>query len=419
MTAISTEIRISPAGEGPGEKSLKVEIPVERVSEAEKKATSVLARRVRLPGFRAGKAPVEVIRKRFKDAIKEQLLRELIDESWKAALEQQNLKPIADPHIHHLKFDDGQPITFEFHIEVKPDLNLGTLGGFTLNRQATKITDDIVDQQVDAMRKQKAPWAPVTEGRPANDDMVQVTLATLEDGEAKDPKPYQIVLGEGRAIPDLEDRIMAMGPGETTDTQVRFPDDFPDETKRGQNRGVRLTLHEVKRRALQELNDDFAREMGDFESIADLKKVVRQDLELESAREADAGIRRQVIDQVVAANGVTAPRPLVERVLRAYVQAYEVPEDRLDQFAQEFGPVAEAQVKRDLVLDYVAEKENLRATEQEMDERVADLAARRKMETGQLYAQLQKANRLNELKRTITEEKIFAHLLSLSTVTDT
>ena len=355
MTATSTEIRIVPAGEEPGAKSLKVEIPVERVSEAEKQATSTLAKRVRLPGFRAGKAPVEVVRKRYRDAIREQLLRQLIDESWKAALEQEKLQPIADPHIHHLKFDDGEPITFEFHVEVKPDLKLERVGGFQLNRHAAPVTDETVEAQIEELRRQKAPWVPATEGKPATGDLVQVTLATIEEGEAKDPKQYQIVLGEGRAIPELEERITALAAGETVDTQVRFPDDFPEESKRGQTRAVRLTLHEIKRRSLPELTDAFAREIGDFDSLADLRQAVRQDLELDAAREADADVRRQVIEQIVTANGVTAPRPLVERVLAAYGRAYEIPEDRLQQFAQEFAPVAEAQVRRDVVLDHVTE----------------------------------------------------------------
>jgi trigger factor len=419
MTAPLTAIRISSSSEEPGARSLKVEIPVDRVSEAEKQATTQMAKRVRLPGFRAGKAPVEVVRKRYRDAIREQLLRQLIDESWKAALEQEKLKPIADPHIHHLKFDDGEPITFEFHVEVKPDLKLERAGGFQLNRHATPINEEMVAAQIEELRRQKAPWAPWSGGKPALGDLVQIMLATIDEGEAKDPKQYQIVLGEGRAIAELEERIKEMDPGVTVDAQVRFPDDFPEESKRGQTRAVRLTLQEVKRRSLPELNDGFAREMGDFDSLDDLKRAVRQDLELDAAREADAEVRRQVIEQVVSANGVIAPRPLVERVLGVYARAYEIPEGRLQQFAQEFAPIAEAQVRRDLIIDYFAEQHQLRASEPEIDERVAELASRRKMEPGQLYASLQKANRLRELERTITEEKVFAHLLSLSTVTDT
>jgi len=417
--ATSPASRITPTGEEPGAKSLKVEVPLERVQEAEEHATSHFTKRARLPGFRTGKAPTELVRRRYRDQIRESALRELIDESWKAAVEQQSLKPLTDPHIHHLKFDDGAPLTFEFHVEVKPEVKLDRLGGFSLKRHATPVTDEMVAAQLEELRLQKAPWVPAAGGKPQAGELVRLTLATLENGEAKDPKQHELVLGEGRAIPALEEQIMKLAPGETADAEVRFPDDFPDETKRGQTRSVRVTVHEIKKREMPELNDAFARETGDFESLDDLKKAVRHDLELDAAREADADVRRQVVEQTVAANSVAAPRPLVDRVLAAFARAYEIPEDQLEKFATEFRPVAEAQVRRDLVLDQVVESAGLKATEREVDERVAELAARRKIEPGQLYASLQKANRLRELERTITEEKAFAHLLSLSTVTDT
>ncbi|HWP36969.1 MAG TPA: hypothetical protein VNL18_05380, partial [Gemmatimonadales bacterium] len=199
---------------------------------------------------------------------------------------------------------------------------------------------------------------------------------------------------------------------------VRLPDDFPDASKRGQQRRVRITLHEAKRQALPEVDDAFAREIGDFESVADLERAVRQDLEAAAAREADADVRRQLLEQLVAANNVQAPRPLVERLLATYVQGYQIPDDQLERFALEFRPIAEGQVKRDLVLDYVVETHNLKATEEELDARIAELARRRKTDPGQLYASLQKAGRLRDIERTITEEKAFAFLLQQSTVTE-
>ena len=419
-TATTTSIRITATGEEPGAKSLRVEIPVDHVHQAEQKATTQLARRARLPGFRAGKAPAELVRRKFRDAIRESTIRSLIDESWKAALAQERLEPLGDPHIHHLKFDDGQPVTFEFHVEVKPEITLGRLGGFALTRAVKPVSDDMVTDQIEQLRRQKAPWVPVGAADPiATGDLVQVTVATVEGDEVKEPRQYQVVLGEGRAIPALEEAIMRLTPGETADAPVRFPDDFPDESKRGQARTVRITLHEVKRQALPDLTDEFARELGDFDSIAELIRAVREDLELDAARAADADVRRQVIEQIVAANSVPAPRPLVDRVLGAFAQAYEIPEDRAARFAEEFRPIAEAQVRRDLVLDRVATEHQLRATEKDLDDRIAELAARRKLQPGQLYASLQKANRLRELERTLTEEKVFSHLLSQSTVTDT
>src|SRR5205807_1140946 len=198
------------------------------------------------------------------------------------------------------------------------------------------------------LREQRAPWTPVAGEKPKPKDLVHITIAQMENGEAKDPQPYQLVLGEGRAIPDVEERIMSLLPGETVDATVRFPADFAEEAKRGQTRDVRITLHEVKHQQLPELTDDFAREVGDFESLAALTEGVRTDLEQDATREADARMRGELIEQLVAANRVTAPRPLVERALLAYAQAYSIPEERWEQFAAEFRPVAEAQVRRDL-----------------------------------------------------------------------
>ncbi|HEX9292815.1 MAG TPA: trigger factor [Gemmatimonadales bacterium] len=400
----------------PGEASLEVSIPPENVRAAEERATKVYQQRARLPGFRQGKAPAAVVRKKFADDIRQETLRELVQESWRVAQKQEELKPIADPHIHNLKWEDGSPVTFEFHVELKPELKLERLGNFRLTRKIAAVTAAQVDAQLNTMREQRAPWTPVAGEKPKPKDLVDVIIATRENGEIKDPQPYQFVLGEGRAIPDVEERIMNLLPGESVDATVRFPDDFAEEAKRGQTRDVQITLREVKRQELAALDDAFAREMGDFESLDALRAAVTADLGKEAERDADAKVRGELIEQIVQANSVVAPRPLVERVLGMYAQAYEVPEDRWETFAQEFRTVAEAQVRRDLVLDHVVESQNLRATEAELDERIQQLAERRNMPAAQLYASLEKAKRLRDVARSITEEKVFTYLLSQSTV---
>src|SRR5438876_3702493 len=412
-------ILIKKTAEEPGAASLTVTVPVEHVREVEKRATSDYQRRARLPGFRKGKAPPALVRKQFAEDIRKYALEEMIRESWKAALAQEALKPVADPHIHNLKWDAGAPLTFEFHVEVKPDLKLERIGKFQLKRTVPKVTEDQALAQLNELREQKAPWTPVPGEKPRLKDLVHVTIATREGAEAKEPQPYQLVLGEGRAIPEVEERIMGLVPGETIDATVRFPDDFPDEAKRGRPRDIRLTLHEVKRQHLPETDDAFAREVGDFDSLESLKRAIREDLEKEAEREADSKLRADLLEQIIAANRVSSPRPLVERALWAYSQAYGIPEERWPQFATEFRPIAEAQVRRDLILDYVAEQHALHATEAELDRRIKELAERRGMPTEQLYASLEKANRLRDGERRITEEKVFAFLVSQSTVEQT
>jgi trigger factor len=410
------EIEITKTATEPGAASLAVIVPVDRVREAEHRATRAYQARARLPGFRKGKAPEAIIKKQFAADIREQALRDLIQASWSRALQQEPLKPIADPHIHDLKWEDGAAVTFTIHVEVKPDITLGRLGGFTLKRHVAAVTDLQVQAQLDTLREQRAPWTPVADGPPTLKDLVHVTIAQREGETAKDPQPYHFVLGEGRAIPEVEEKIFGMTGGQTIDATVKFPDDFPEEAKRGQTRDIRLTLHEVKRQTLPALDDAFAREIGDFDSLDALRRAVREDLEREAGREADARLKAELVAQLVAANNITAPRPLVERVTLTYAQAYSITEDRLPQFATEFRPLAEQQVQRDLVLDWVVEHHALRATADEVQQRLTELAERRNMPVAELKASLEKHQRLREVERGLTEEKAFAFLLSQSTV---
>jgi trigger factor len=407
-------IQVTKTNEEPGAASLAVTVPPESVREAEDRALRTYQRRARLPGFRRGKAPAALVRRQFADDIRQQTLETLVQESWRVAVRQEALKPIGDPHVHNLKWETGAPMTFEFHVEVRPEIELGRLGGFRLKRAVKPVTADQIEAQLQALREQRAPWVPLSGERPVSKDLVHVTIAQRTGDDAGDPEPYQLVLGEGRAIPEVEERIMALQPGETVDATVRFPDDFPDESKRGQTRDLRLTLHEVKRQELPALDDAFAREVGDFESLDALRAAVRADLEREAEREADARVRGELIEQLVAANNVAAP--LVDRAVAVYAQAYGVPEDRWPQFATEFRPVAEAQVRRDLVLDAVVETQRLAATPDEVSAKVRELAERRNMAPAELRASLEKAGRLRDLERGLTEQKVFDYLLPQSTV---
>jgi trigger factor len=410
------DILVKKTSAEPGEASLEVTIPPDNVKAAEERAMRFYQQRARLPGFRQGKAPAAVVRKKFADDIRQETLRELVQESWRVAQKQEELKPIADPHIHNLKWEAGAPVTFEFHVELKPELKLERLSKFKVTRTIAAVTAAQVDSQLNAMREQRAPWTPVAGEKPKPKDLVDVTIANRENGEVKDPQPYQFVLGEGRAIPEVEERVMSLLPGESVDATVRFPDDFAEEAKRGQTRDIHLALREVKRQELPALDDAFAREMGDFESLDALRKAITEDLQKEAERDADARVRGELVEQIVQANNVVAPRPLVERVLGMYAQAYEVPEDRWEKFAEEFRTIAESQVRRDLVLDYVVESQNLRATEAELDQKIQELADKRGMKAAELYASLEKAKRLRDVARSITEEKVFTYLLSQSTV---
>jgi trigger factor len=409
-------IEITPKRSEGLERFIEVKVPVEAVEAAENTAAKKYATSVRLPGFRPGKAPPAIVKKRFRDAIRQQVVEQLVQEAFQEVVDRDKLKVAAQPHIHGLKFEDGQPMTFELHLELRPELNLARTQGFRISRPAATVSDEQVQEQLDQLRDQRAAWSPV-EDKPREADMVTVLLATSEeDGSFPTPKEYRIVLGGGQAIPGVEELIMELTPGGNAEKAVRWPDDFPDEQQRGKTKPVRVTLQDVKRKAVAPLDDAFAREVGDFDSLSALTAAVRKDLEENALREADAAVRQQLVDNVVSANPFDVPHAWVTSLLDAYVKAYQVPDDERERFASEFRPVAERQVRRDLIVETLADSEKLKASEADIDERVAEMAAKRNADVSQVYMSLQKAGRLKEIEQAVTEDKVFGWLLSRNEV---
>ena len=411
-----SQITVEKTAEDAASRSLKVTVPVDRVRAAEAKAVTYYSQRARLPGFRPGKAPEAVVRRRFTDAIRQTVLEEVLRESWETARTTEHLEPIGEPSVRNLRFEEGQPIEFEIHVDVRPEIALARTGGFRVTRPLPVVEEAAVEEQLQGIREQKSSWIPLEGAKPAPGNMVQVEVTPLDDDSDAKTQVYPLVLGQGRAVPDLEERIMALLPGETVEAAIRFPDDHPDESRRGHTRNVRVKLLEVKRQELPALDDALAREVGEFETLDALRAAVRQDLEREAGREAEARVREDLVGQLAEANNVSAPESLVHRVMHGYAHAYGVPDEQLPAFESQFHAIAETQVRRDLVLDAVVRAQGLAATEAELDERVAQMAASRGIDAGQVYAQLQKSNRLQELERALTEEKAFAWLLSQSTV---
>lgn len=408
-------IEITPKRSEGLERFIEVKVPLETVADAENRAAKKYATRVRLPGFRPGKAPPAIVKKRFRDAIRQQVVEELVQEAFQEVVDREKFKVAAQPHIHHLKFEEGQPLSFELHLELRPELALERTSGFRVNRPASTVTDEQVQEQLDQLRDQRASWSPVDE-KPREGDMVTVQLSTEENGAFPEPREYRIVIGGGQAIPGVEEVILTLKPGESTEQPVRWPDDFPDEAERGKTKPVRVKLDDVKRKSVAPLDDAFAREVGDFDSLDALTATVRKDLEEHAKRDADASVRQQIIDQIVSANPFDVPHAWVSSLLDAYVKAYQVPEEEAERFAAEFRPVAERQVRRDLIVDAISEKENLKATEADIDARVAEMAAKRNADVSQVYMSLQKAGRLKEIEQGITEDKVFEWLMAKNEV---
>ena len=398
------------------ERRLQISVAASLVADAKERATKRVAGQVRLPGFRPGKAPAGVVKKKFADEIQQEALESLMRDAYQSVLESEKLEPVTQPHAHDVKFEEGQPLTFELHCEVKPVIELAHLSGFKVKRNSNVVTDQMVTDQISELRDQKATWTPVEE-KPREGDMVTVSLAVADgSGVIPEGKEYRIVLGSGQAIAAIEEVIMELAPGSNIERAVKWPDDFPDAEQAGKSKQVRVALSEVKRKSLPELDDTLARELGDFDSLDALKKAVRDDLTEQAVREADAAVRTSIVDEIIGANPFDVPPTWVRELVNHYAEAYRIPAEEQEKFATEFRSMAERQVRRDLILETIAQKEKLAAEEKDVDAKVAEMAAKRGADTGQVYSALQKAGRLRDIERGITEDRVFEFLLSQNTV---
>jgi trigger factor len=398
------------------ERRIQVAVPGATVKDAKKRAARRVAQQVRMPGFRVGKAPPAMVEKKYADVIQQEALEAVMREAYEAVIAQEQLKLVTQPHAHDVKFGEDEALSFELHCEVQPDVTLANVTGFKVKRPAVTVTNDQVKEQVEQLRDQRATWTPLEE-KPAEGDMVVVMLSMAdESGALPEGKEYRVVLGAGQAIPAIEELLMELTPGGTVERPVRWPDDFPDETQRGKTKTVRAELKEVKRKTVPALDDAWAREMGDFDSVDALTAVVRTDLEASAVREADAAVRGLILDEIIGSNAFDVPPSWVTSLVQSYAKAYGVPEAEMERFLTEFRPTAERQVRRDLVIDTLAEREGLTAGEADVDARIQEMATKRGVNPGQVYAQLQKAGRLREIERGITEDRVFAWLLERNTV---
>lgn len=410
------KIEFTPRASEGVERHIQVSVPAEAVKDAEEKAARRYASTVRLPGFRPGKAPPTVVRKKFGDAIRQEALESLVRDAYEEFVEKESIKVASQPHVHDLKFEEGKPLTFELHLELRPTINLARTNGFRVQRPKATVTEEQLKEQLEQIRDEKATWTPVAE-KPKPGDMVNVQISTASAGsDLNEGKSYPLVLGAGQAIAGIEELIMQASPGETVEQPVKWPDDFPDESQRGQTKTVRLTLNEVKRKSVPPLDDALAREVGDFESLDALRNAVRTDLERHAEHEIEANVRQQLIDQIISANAFDVPKSWIQQFVQNYAEAYQVPEDQREKFAGEFRALAERQIRRDLVIETIAEKEGLAATEKDLDDRIAEQAEKRGANPGQIYAQLEKSGRLKEMERSITEDKVFKWLLDRNDV---
>ena len=417
---------------GPCKKLLKIVVPAEEVAGKIEESYEKLRDSVTVDGFRKGRVPRKLLEKRFGEKVVEEVKETAMSDSSQKALEDNELTPIGEPSFDNVEYGDGGDLSFDVTVEVKPQFDLPDFAEIKLKRMSAEVTDEVLMEGLERIRMQRAKLEPVSEGGVAARDRVTADWKAVagDDEVANEADAAIDVQGKklGFVEVDLVASLEGAQAGETREMDVKFGQDCPQEQFRGQDGKVTMTIKQIQRPVAPELTDDFAKEL-DFDDIEELKDVVKSQLAARMERDVEADLRRQMAELLLQRVEIDLPEGLVKRqasdllVRQQLRMRYEgVPEDeieeRLSEMQSSSEEVAERQFKEYFLYEKIAEGEKLFVTENEVDNRIGQLANSYRQSVQRMRKYLEEENALSQLRIQMREEKVMGLLLSKAEIQD-
>lgn len=398
------------------ERELSLEIPGEQLSTLVESKIDSVRKRVALPGFRAGKVPKDVVRKRFGESIRGEALEELVNQALRKAFQEKDIKPVAPGQVEELDAPEGGAVKVKAVVEVDPVIELKDYQNLGIAIEATAVTDAQLDEHMETIRQRlaevKRPERPSQKG-----DLVAARyVKVLVDGVEK-PAPvptFQAELGKG--IAEVDAALTGVNPGQEVTIDFAFPADYADAEQAGKKARYEVVVESVFERILPEFTDELASKVGPFKTMDEFKARVRADLEEETRQNARRAAHEQAVDAVVSRNPFPVPKARVaafvewqrERMGRMGGQAPSFEE----MFAM-FGAEAEKAVRRQRAVEWIFEKEGIKATTEEVAERIRALATQAGISEEAARDELVKAGRLSEIRENLRFEKTLDWLVGV------
>jgi len=399
-------------------RELDLEIPADEVSKAMERVAKEFARLARVPGFRPGKAPIPLIKKRFAEDIKGEVLQTLVPQRVEKAVAEQKLTPVSQPQVDKVEYNEGQPVKFRASFEVLPEFALGNYKNLEIEMPEMQITDERVAETLAEMQQRAATFTPV-EGRAVeNDDFVQVKLHGTPEGGG-DPLQADSVLchvGAEETMEPFNENLRGANAGDHKNFDVEYPADYPDAKLSGKKFHYSVDVLGVKTKTLPEINDEFAKDVSDAASLEELKKKIRESLEHERDHRQKELQREKVLAELVKLHAFPVPDSLVEhqmdvrleRVVRSLAQqgvdprAVNVDWVSLRRRQEER---ARDDVKAELVVDRIATEEQIDVTEEELQHELEHVASHGGESAEAIRARLTKQGALDRMKAKLRSDK--------------
>jgi trigger factor len=409
-------------------KNVRVEIPSDVVDAEIERVARGYSRTAKVPGFRPGKTPPRVIKQRFKEQILHEVLQDLIPRAVGDVLRERGVEPVDTPDVRDVTIEAGQPLTFTASFDTVPAFEPGDYSTIALRRPSSTVEDEAVTDALERLRQRAARFEPVEDRGLEPGDTALVDLERREPGGKADThRGVSVELGSTANPPGFDQELVGLEPGASKTFTIHFPADYPTAELAGIDMTYTVTVHGIKKRVLPALDDEFAKDLGDFETLETLRARVREDLEHEARHAADREMRAELMKQLAARVPFEVPISLVEREIDRRIEdfARRLMEQHVDPreagidwnaFRESQREPAHEAVAGALALDEIARREGLAVAEEEVEREVARYGERTGRTPAAVRARLEKEGGMSRIHAGLRREKSIDFLMARATI---
>lgn len=382
------------------------------------------SQQAKLPGFRPGKAPISMVKAKYKEEIKKEVLNHLMEAGLQEAVEKTNLMPVSRPKVKVTVMPEEaeKALEFEVEFEVQPEIELRNYKGVPLKRQESEVTEDEVTKTLENIRERLAVLEP-TESTKAEKGLfgvVEVGYTVKGGGTTEAGKPFTVELGSGKLIPELDEAFLKLSAGEGSSVSAKFPEDFGDKNLAGKEADFTLKLVELKKKVLPEADDTLAAQLKEGQTLDQLKQEIRDNVVKSKQEENLRTQRREIVDYLITNHSFEVPASMIEQQSRTLLQwmfddmkrrgASEFPELQ-EKDVQELRKRAEQMVRSSLILKEIAQKEKIDLNEEAVQEKVNGFAVQLKQSPEQTEQILAERGMLDKIKDEVLTDQVFDFLI--------
>jgi trigger factor len=407
----------------PVKKSVEVEIPADLISNEAKRVTTEFTRQAKLPGFRPGKVPLSVVRTRFAKEIQDEVMSRLLSRSFREAISEKGVEPVGDPQLQHVDaFIEGAPIKYKAEFEIKPNIELRDYRGIEVDDPKIEVSDEDVDKMIDRLREQSSAYRVESDRSLQDDDFAMIDITTSGEGLDAETRSGHFRVGEETPMSELHEALRGKKPGETASFDKTYGEDAANENFRGKNIHHEVALKEIRVQEKPEINDEFAKSVGGWDSVQQMRETIGADIRKHKEFEALRVKQNQIGEHLLGIHDFEVPDALVEEELGKSLQNYarflasqsiDVEKADLDwnKISEEFRPEAVKRVKRGLILEAIAKKEAIEVSDVEVDAEIRRAANENGRDFAEVKHRLRHDGGYEALRASLAQEKALAFVL--------